>query len=224
MEEAQTKELSKLNVGVAAVMQKGWMTPVLMKVGRWNPQKYEAPLQYENIGTVQFVRSCLAKEMFRQIQDNKFVVKPLGDIIRRSNLDMDRKAELSEITDMYRIYKNQSLRPTKGMLGTLFFEIIGCEGLFNIIPMNGLYSDQELDVILSSMDEKAQAELYENIVYQASNWIKMFEQAMSQYISVEPEVSRCALTYMLGVKGEFGDEVDNVFAQLYNLLIWDIIS
>jgi len=94
LKEEQTKELSRLNVGVAAVMQKGWMTPVLMKVGLWDPAKYEAALKYENIGTVNYVRSCLATELANQVLENKFAVKPLSDIIRRSDLDSDRKLEL----------------------------------------------------------------------------------------------------------------------------------
>ena len=35
LEKKQSMELSRLGVGVAAVMQKGWMMPVLMKVGLW---------------------------------------------------------------------------------------------------------------------------------------------------------------------------------------------
>ena len=58
LNEEQTKELSRLNVGVAAVMQKGWLSPVLMRVGLWNAQKYEADLIVENRKLIMLVRSC----------------------------------------------------------------------------------------------------------------------------------------------------------------------
>lgn len=224
LKEEQTKELARLNVGVAAVLQKGWMTPVLMKVGLWDPTKYEAPLQYEAKGGVMYVRSCLVSELVRQTEEDHYVVKPLGDIIRRSNLDSDRKVELSEITESYRRYKSQCLKLTPVMLGKLFFEITGCENLFDIIPVEGLYSDKALNEAIEGMGEEEQGRLCGQILQRAQVWLMQIENAMEEYMSVEPEVKRCALKYMLGVKGQEGEDVDSVFGQLYNLLIWGEIE
>lgn len=224
LKEEQTKELARLNVGVAAVLQKGWMTPVLMKVGLWDSTRYEAPLQYEAKGGVMYVRSCLVNELVRQIEEDRYVVKPLGDIIRRSNLDSDRKLELSEITESYRGYKNQCLKLTPVMLGKLFLEIIGCENLFDIIPTEGLYSDKALNQVIEGMDEEEQGRLCTRILQRAQVWLMQIENAMEEYVSVEPEAKRCALKYMLGVKGEEGEDVGSVFGQLYNLLKWGEIE
>lgn len=224
LEEKQTKELSRLNVGVAAVMQKGWMTPVLMKVGLWDPAKYEAELQFENPGAVNYVKSCLVNELVRQIQEDRFNVKPFSDIIRRSGLEPDRKAELMEITETYRTYKSQSLKPTPDMLGRLLMETIGCQGLFDIIPQDGLYSDQTLYEKLKGLDEEEQGELYKKIIAQTKVWLMRMESAIEQYVSVEADVRRCALTYMLGVMGEQGEDVSSVFGQLYRLLQWGQIG
>lgn len=220
----QTKELSRLNVGVAAVMQKGWMTPVLMKVGLWDPSKYEAELQYENIGTVSYVRTCLVEELARQVLEDKFAVKPFGDIIRKSNLDADRKLELSEITELYRRYKSKSLKPTRDMIGNLFMEIIGCAGLFDIIPTSGLYSDVQLSKKLDQIDEDEQENLRNAIVSRAQQWLNQFERALEQYVSVESDIKRGALLYMLGAKGNFGEDATSVFGQLYKLMMWHSIQ
>lgn len=225
LNEKQAKELSRLNVGVAAIIQKGWMNPVLMKVGLWDPKKYEAPLQYENLGGVRYVKSLLTNELVRQIQEDKYTVKTFGDIIRRSNLESDRKMELSEITETYRRYKSVCLKPTNQMLGELFMEIIGCENLFEIIPHDELYSDKQLNDMISDMkEENKKRELYINIIEGAQRWIYRMDQALEQYITVQKDVKHCALKYMLGVKGQQGENVMSVFGQLYNLLNWNHIE
>lgn len=224
LKEEQARELSRLNVGVAAIMQKGWMTPVLMKVGLWNPAKYEARLQYGNAGVVKYVKSCLVSELVRQICEDKYAVKPLSDIIRRSGLDSDRRLELSEITESYRNYKKQSLKLTSEMSGRLFMEITGCRGLFDIIPKDGLYSDKELCAEIENMEEEEKARLGSEIIARAQIWLMQTENAMEQYISVEPHVKRCALRYMLGIMGENGKNEKSVFGQLYNLLAWGEIE
>ncbi len=221
LNEKQVRELSKLNVGVAAIMQKGWMTPVLMKVGLWNNINYEAPLQYESYGTAMYVRSCLVKELVRQIKEECYKVKSFSEIIRKSSLASDRKLELSEITEIYKKYKSQSTKLTDCMIGKLFLEIIGCENLFNIIPTNKLYSVRSLYTALEKIEsEEEQLIFRDEMLLNAQEWLNSFETAMEYYISVESEIKRIALSYMLGLKGNFGDDVESVFGQLYNLLNW----
>ncbi len=218
LDEKQTKELSRLNVGVAAVMQKGWMTPVLMKVGLWDPKKYEASLQYENLGMIAYVKSCLVEELFKQINEEKYSVKPLGDIIRRSSLEQDRKTEFSEITELYKKYKTQSLKMTDDMLGNLFLEIIGCEELFNIIPTTGIYSRDTLYKKLENLSEKEQEILYSDIMREVARWKWQMSEALEKYISVEEDTKKCALKYMLAVKAKSNDSGKNVFFQLNEII------
>ena len=224
LEEKQTKELSRLNVGVAAIMQKGWMSPVLMKVGCWDSGKYETTLQYENIGLVRYVRSCLVNELVHQIQEEKYTISAFGNIIRHSKLDSDRKLELSELTESYKKYKQMGQKLTSDMLGKLFLEIIGCEGLFDVVPKSGLYTDKELSVEIENMDWEEKEKLYSDIISRAQRWLVQMEAALEQYISVEPDIKRCALRYMLGFKGEEGQNVTSVFGELYNLLCWNKIG
>ena len=224
LNEAQTRELSRLNVGVAAIMQKGWMSPVLMKVGLWNPCKYEATLQYENAGAVNYVRSRLVDELVRHVKEKHYVVKAFGDIIRRSNLDSDRKLELSEITELYRKYKNLNIELSPDMIGNLFMEIIRCENLFSVIPLDGLYSDKQLYKLIENMEEDDQYKFREKIILRAQIWLTQIEKAMEEYISIEPENKRIALEYMLGVKGMQGENVESIFGQLYKLLKWGKIG
>ncbi|MDE6087794.1 MAG: ATP-binding protein, partial [Oscillospiraceae bacterium] len=60
LNEEQTRELSRMDVGVAAVFQKGWLTPVLMKVDKaWDSEKYGAELQTIDFTELRRVRSEL---------------------------------------------------------------------------------------------------------------------------------------------------------------------
>ena len=86
LNENQTRELSRLNVGVAAVMQKGWMQPVLMKVrGDWKMSDYEAPLQIAIPGIVRFVRGKLVEEVMAQVHENKFSARKFKNVIRNAD-------------------------------------------------------------------------------------------------------------------------------------------
>jgi hypothetical protein len=224
LREDQSKELSRLNVGVAAIMQKGWMTPVLMKVGLWNPAKYEASLKFENQGGIKYIRSCLTNELVHQIREGRYSVKPLGDIIRRSNLDSDRKIELSEITESFRKYKSISMKLSENMLGELFLEIIGCANLFQVIPTDGLYSNRELCEEIEDMSYEEQDKLCQKILIRSKAWLMQIENGLEQYVSVEADVKKCAIKYMLSVMGNTGDNVNSVFGQLYNLILWGHIE
>ncbi len=214
LNEKQIRELSRLNVGVAAVMQKGWLTPVLMKVGMWNPDKYERGLQYENRGKVSFVRSQIARALIRQIQEQRYIAKELSDIIRSSELPQDRKDELGEITTLYRQYKAQSAKLKPEMLGRLFMEITGCEALFDIVPSDFMVSPEFLSQWLEDKEEDEVVEIYGNLLKETGMWIQKMRTAMEQYVDLEEDEKDCALQYMLAEKSDNGERADNIFSTI----------
>lgn len=220
----QTKELSRLNVGVAAVIQKGWMMPVLMKVGIWDSKKYEASLQYENISAEKFIRSRLTIELCNQIELHQYRIIPFNNIIREADIEYYRKLELSEITEFYKKLIEKNKEPSNKMLGRLFLLITGADSLFDIVPTEGVYSDTELYEILEQINEEEKENLRKNILVNAQRWINIMEKSLDQYINVDNKNKRKALVYMLGVKGDFGENIKNKFGQLYNLLIWNQID
>lgn len=72
LNEFQTKELSRLARGVAAVFQKGWLSPVLMKVDRHLKKDYSTELQKQSMLGIQAVRGTLLYEIYRQTQTKKY--------------------------------------------------------------------------------------------------------------------------------------------------------
>ncbi len=223
LNEEQTKELSRLNIGIAAVMQKGWLTPVLMRIGRWNPKKYETELILENLKMITLIRSRLTEALFEQIRDRKFSTAPLNDIIRASSLSVDRKAELEEITTLY-----ESLRKSPGIneetIGILFLEIINCENLFDIVPKDGLCSLEEFFEKLDNQNEDDQMQLQVDLLFAVETWLSRMEKALNQYIEVDRDVKRCALIYMVACKGKCGEDETSVFGLIYESKFKDILN
>ena len=226
LNENQTKELSRLNVGIAAIMQKGWMSPVLIKVGAVDASQYEADLQYGNISKMKYIRSCLAKELHSQIQEDKYDATALGKIIRSidarinmPHLEPDRQKELAEIIELYKKFKTQSLRLSDKMLGILFIEIIGCDGLFDIMPKGVICTPQEFEYKEANEPEEQFEEFFIEMLSDVRKWINNFINALDNYISVEPEVMYTALRYMLAAKTDEGEDVTSKFGLIYRLII-----
>lgn len=222
LNDEQTRELSRLNVGVAAVMQKGWLMPVLMKVNLWHAKKYEAPLIIENMDLLVVIRSRMVEELVRQIRVQKFSVPAMREIIRNCALTDDRKKELIEIVDLY-----GALKKPRGIsaedLGRLFMEIIGCENLFDIIPTDGLHTNAEITQFVEENSDNEQGIFHDKIEKAINLWLMRMETALEQYLSVDSDIKRCALTHMLAFKSELGKDDHSIFAPLY-IMIPDEVS
>lgn len=203
LNEEQTKELSRLNVGVAAVMQKGWMSPVLMKIGLWNPEKYEAEMQTENISLMKFVRSQLAKEFVQQVNAGSFSPLKIGNIIRGSNLLNDRKNELMEIVDIFKRYRQKSKKISNEDIGSVFLEIIGCNSLFDIIDNSKLFNEDQVDAMYEKpRNEKNRLEALQ--IEYSKKWLSDFERIMEYYVDLSASEKRTAVMYMLAEKTKCG--------------------
>jgi hypothetical protein len=221
--EEQTKELSKLNVGVAAVLQKGWMTPVLMKVDLWDSQKYEAPLQFEDLSMTNYVRSCLLQELIAQIDKNVFRSKPFGDIIRRSALTPDRKLEMNEVVNVFNILKTQSREFTPQMIGTLFFEIISCRAMIDAIPTSEIMTPIELDRATETKGKQSDT-VIEKQINAGNEWYNKTARALNLYVNVSEEDKHMAIRYMLSELGNNGEDALSKYGLLSYLMNHNVIG
>lgn len=199
----QTKELSRLNVGVAAVLQKGWMSPVLMKVDLWNSEKYEAPLQDVDMALIKQVRSHLVEELCRQIKEKKYRISTLGSIIRKEKLDKERKAELYEIIEGFESIFGVSGEPSEEQLGSLFLEIISCRAMFDAIPSEGVLDNDTFRKKMKNTVEKDI--LRKDQIRRSDKYIKKIGRVLDKYIRVDNKVKFVAIQYMLTKLGENGE-------------------
>lgn len=215
----QTRELSKLNVGVAAVLQKGWMTPVLMKIGTWDSKKYEASLQSESINKVNKVRSELVEELCNQVKIGKYKISTFGSIIRKSELDKDRSSELYDVIDCFKDIFTISSRPTSQQIGDFFIELISCRSMIDAIPYDGILSIRELNEKLRKVTvfderEKLRQEYFDN----GNKYINKLSKALNYYIRVSDETKFVIIKYMLASLGKDGQEMDTHYGMISKLI------
>lgn len=182
LNDVQTRELSRLNVGVAVVMQKGWMMPVLMKIhGDWKMSDYDASLQMAVPAVEKFLRGQILEEFIRQVKEKKYSAWNIGSIVRNAdnllnrrkgsykdeNLSeeqkklawsnekwlQDRKSELQEIIQLFKCYLEESRCLTSSMISSIIIEITRAGALFDLIPIKGIHSIENISKMIDNADK-----------------------------------------------------------------------
>ncbi len=74
--------IARLNTGVAAIFQKGWLMPVLMKVGEWQ-NSYEKEIEPANMAEFRELRGHLIDELHRQHVEKKYLPQKLKSDYQR---------------------------------------------------------------------------------------------------------------------------------------------
>lgn len=202
LDEAQTKELSRLNVGVAATFQKGWLSPVLMKVDKWS-NKFEAKVDIVNPADLRVLRGKIIKSLYKQKMEKHFSPMQLRAITRASMLPSDKKREFDDIISEYNEKFPNGESFNKYYYGKLLIELTGGERLFDIIPLNDIPTYKEFDHIdIGSKEFSQMMILYKR---NAEQWLEKIYEAISYYISVDDEIIKINIILdMLFVKGHGG--------------------
>ena len=74
----------RLNVGVAAVYQKGWLyLQYFMKIDKWD-DRYRVNESTIDAGELRLVKGKLVTNLIEQYKDNKFSPMKLKSILRKS--------------------------------------------------------------------------------------------------------------------------------------------
>lgn len=202
LNEAQTRELSRLNVGVAAVFQKGWLSPVLMKIDKWD-DRYETEVATADQAELRILRGNLVNTLIQQKNCGKLSPMKLRSIIRASQLPVDKKREIDDIVLSYneKLFTNGKIN--KHYFGNLLIELIGCEHLFAVIPINNIPTYKEfMSYDSSSTDFAKFAKKFENNV---QVWFEKILQTLSLYITLDDELIKgqiiIDIIYVIGKRG-----------------------
>lgn len=184
LNDAQTAELSKLNVGVAAVLQKGWLSPVLMKIDLWD-DRYNTDLVQTDLGELKRIKGKIVSVLLHQFLDNgRMEQLPVRKTIKSSSLPIDKQNDLiqklSDHTDFVFDHRYFGSIAFKIEFGQLLASIIDCDCLFDIISMNNILSYKELIELKSvhkyTVDE--QQKQYNAI----ARWIRCFSDSLKSYL------------------------------------------
>ena len=111
LNEDQSKELSRLGTGVAAVMQKGWLTPVLMKIDMWD-NHYEAEVKRPMPDEICLLKGRMLTELYRQQEKRAFSLIAMKKIIRESPIDDEKKRDFE---DMVALMNQMLLKRADGL-------------------------------------------------------------------------------------------------------------
>ncbi len=224
LSEEQAKELSRLPVGVAATFQKGWLTPVLMKVDMWQ-NTHEAVLKKADPEEMSIVRGKLIMDLYHQVQENLFSMRSMKSIIRKSMLDEDKKSDLNEIIDVMGSMMGES---TAGLsmeeVGKLILMITSCEGLLTVLEDEAIYSPDYIDYKTEKDPDWFSEERKNKIVARCEKWYQKFIKAFRKYAFLEDiDVLRFVIQAILCAKTDNGYDMEQGYTLILAFLAKGII-
>ena len=183
LNDEQTKELSRLNVGVAAVFQKGWLSPVLMKVDNWE-DKYAKDIRSSTLQELKDLRRKIVDRLYDQYGQKKYNVLQFRGIMKSSTLPFEKRQEFNDILLSY-VDKFPINKEFDGYLfGKLLVEVCGCEQLFVIVPQKGILNYEEI------------VKLERRCTGACLEWLNKMIKAIKVYINIEDDTF-CAFVIMM---------------------------
>lgn len=217
LNEEQTKELSRLATGVAAVFQKGWLAPVLMKVDMWD-DRYEAKPEQGNRADMRDVRSKLVIEMYYQSIKGNFSAAKLKTIIRESAILREKKDELIEIVSRVNDMLEANGTIGKNSLGAFYLEFASCNRLFDVLKTEKIPNFNEMSDLYEP-DGSCPQRIFNLICREGMSWFNSFQKALQQYINISnPIVAHNIIMYMLNNITDDGNLTNTSYSVIYTFM------
>ena len=218
LNEDQSKELSRLGTGVAAVMQKGWLTPVLMKIDMWD-NNYEAEVKRPMPDEICLLKGRMLTELYRQQEKRAFSLIAMKKIIRESPIDDEKKRDFE---DMVALMNQMLLKRADGLaadeVGRLYLLIAGCEGLLDVIDDKQIYTNRQLEAKYKKDPEWFTTERVKNLHKHSGQWLARFQAAFHHYAFVEDDgIVREIIQSILYEKSD-GGKNGSKYHLLYDLM------
>ena len=216
LDEDQAKELSRLGTGVAATFQKGWLTPVLMKIDMWD-NHYEAEVKRPMPDEIRSLKGKMIEELYRQKKEQQFSLIAMKKIIKQSVIDDEKKKDFEEIVGvMSRMLMKNGNGLTVGEIGELYLRISGCEGLLEVIDDKKIYSILQIENKRKKSPEWYTRKVQDELLERSKAWLERFESAFSMYAYVDDKTMlREIIQDILFVKSNYGNNRGSKY-----LLLW----
>lgn len=215
----QTRELSRLNVGVAVVFQKGWLSPVLMKVDKWD-DRYNKQIEITNSMDLRVTKGKLIMLLNKQKQEQHFSPMKLRAITRSSLLPVDKRRELDDILLSYNDKFPINTPFNKYYYGKLLLELIGCEQLFTVVPLDNVPTYKEFSAIDSS--SKIFSDMLKRYKQNVQIWFEKFFSSLSLYVTLDDEQVKANvivdMLYVMGLGGKIKYYQNSKLAMLCRML------
>lgn len=205
LNDEQARELSRLGTGVAATFQKGWLTPVLMKVDMWK-NHYETEMKKPMPEELCLLRGKMLIEVYEQMQQKRYSPLAVRKIIRQSLIDEDKKKDFDEIVSvMSKMLAENSQSLSREELGKLYLMIAGCEGLLVVLEDRRIYCTRQIELKLQTSPNWFTEKEEKALITRCQVWLQRFMTAFSKYAIVgETEIVREIVRTILYTKSDQG--------------------
>ena len=148
----------------------------------------------------------------------------LKSILRESMITPDKRREFDDIILQYAETYNKQKRHNSDLFGRLLFDVIGCEEIFKILPIDGIPTYNEFNEV--DIESEEVRSIYENLWEAAACWTAKLMEALDLYVYMEGKIKLDAVMIMLRVIGKRGNAIESPndrFVMLYRL-ICDILG
>ena len=155
-----------------------------MKVDMWD-NRYETNLELTDPADLRYVKGSMLRALYEQKASSRFSPMKLRSITRASSLPVDKKRELDDIVLSYNDRFPAGVPFNKKHFGNLLLEMIGCEQLFSVIPLDGIPAYGEYMEYTASTKEFSK--LLDDYETGSFAWFEKFISALSYYVTITDE-------------------------------------
>lgn len=201
----QVREMSKLGMGIAVVMQNDWLEAVLTHIDRFS-DNYSKKIPMASYNSMKAMKGMIVKELMQQyIKDRKMDLRRILEIIDRLNVDPYKKKEMV-CCMTYTVNRLEKAQNEKNR-GIDFF----CQTLLNVSGAKNLFD------IMEPMIKKADKDSEKKYVDSSlKKWKGEFKKELKKYINLPDEFNETIVKYLVHAQKIEAGAID--YAEIYHEL------
>ncbi len=201
----QVREMSKLGMGIAVVMQNDWLEAVLTHIDRFS-DNYSKKIPMASYNSMKAMKGMIVKELMQQyIKDRKMDLRRILEIIDRLNVDPYKKKEMV-CCMTYTVNRLERAQNEKNR-GIDFF----CQTLLNVSGAKNLFD------IMEPMIKKADNDSEKKYVDSSlKKWKGEFKKELKKYINLPDEFNETIVKYLVHAQKIEAGAID--YAEIYHEL------
>lgn len=201
----QVEEISKLETGVAVIMQNNWEQPVLSKIDIAE-NIYEGYDNSVSFSKLKSFNSMVLRELLEQYEEtDEHDVEKIINRVEQFDITSAKKIEMIRMIKQFTKIMNEQYDSV--LFGRIILRLVGCDDAFKNAEKKLRYDKKSSDI-----GEK----LYTKESF--SEWYVAIDDALSQYADVDEKQRETIRQYILHCKKFENHSINyrTVYCQLYN--------
>lgn len=202
LNENQIQELSKLGTGTAVVIQNNWLEPVMTKIDK-SSDMYKSKEVHVTQNQMTQLRGVVTEELYRQFINNNYDLNKIISKIESIDIASDKICET--INFIRKVYSILPFNVSVKYFSEVITNLIACNNLFDILPINLENADLSDSSKLSSKDVNDIKKWYEKFIKILKNYVEFTD------VTIEKEISKYLIYYRAL------EHTDNKFILVYEI-------